>query len=225
MIYELIFGRTLEAFEQACIKEITTVELTAADEKFQVKGTVILSPGWRDVLNMDEDEGSEKEKKDFTLPQLSEGEMLPIQKLELLEKQTKAKPLLNDSSLLQMMKNCGRELEDEQIKEAMKEGGLGTPATRASTIKTLFTRGYVENKGKSIIPTKKGLVIYEAIKDEKIANPALTGTWEQKLSDMEAGKIEVDIFMAAIGAYTQEVTSRLIQVGESLKDHPSSQKA
>ncbi|NJO00371.1 MAG: DNA topoisomerase 3 [Bacteroidia bacterium] len=214
-IYELVLARMLEAFGETCIKEITTIELVAA-EKFQAKGTLIRVMGWRSVLNVPSEDKEEKDSL-ASLPALAEGEKLDIHLAEVLEKQTRPKPLLNDSSLLQAMKTCGREVDDEEMQEALKDSGLGTPATRASIIETLFKRQYIERQKKSIIPTAKGLAIYEALKAEKIANAELTGAWEKKLLDMERGQCHPDDFISEIHSYTREITGRLISLGKSLR--------
>ncbi|WP_041992809.1 DNA topoisomerase, partial [Capnocytophaga cynodegmi] len=155
-IYELVAGRMLEAFSEKCVKEVTSISLTSGESIFAVKGTVIKSAGWRAVFNVQE-EGEEI----TVLPALKEGENLSLSDIELLEKQTKPKPLHTESSLLSAMENAGKELEDAEMKASMKDSGIGTPATRAAIIETLFTRQYIIREKKALVPTEKGLAGYD----------------------------------------------------------------
>ena len=139
-VYELVAGRMLEAFSGRCVKDVTTAVLSAGDTDFTVKGSVMKEAGWRAVFGEQEPGGDEEAA---SLPPLQEGESLPISNVELLEKQTKPKPLHTESSLLAAMENAGKELEDAELKASLKDAGIGTPATRAAIIETLFTRQYI----------------------------------------------------------------------------------
>lgn len=213
LIYDLIAGRMLEAFSDKCLKEITTVELSAV-EKFIAKGSVIKQPGWRSVFNDRENEDGE----DVKLPALKNDDVLKIIEYRNEQKQTKPKPLYTEGSLLEAMKTCGREIEDEEAREAMKEGGLGTPATRAGIIETLVSREYIERVKKSLIPTEKGLAVYHCIKDKSIGSPVMTGEWEKKLSDIEKGKLSADLFIKGIKGFASQLTSELLQFGSGIKE-------
>jgi DNA topoisomerase-3 len=127
-IYDMVAGRMLEAFHADCIKEITKITVLSGS-KFMASGTVIQTPGWRAVFN-DKDE-EKKDEENATLPKVTQGEILPITDKALLEKQTKAKPLYNEASLLKALETAGKEIDDEELRQAMKDSGLGTPATRA----------------------------------------------------------------------------------------------
>jgi DNA topoisomerase-3 len=137
---------------------------------------------------------------------------LPVIQSELLEKQTKAKPLHTEASLLAAMESCGKEVANEAEREAMKESGIGTPATRAAIIETLFSRDYIRREKKSLIPTEKGLSVYETVKNKRIADVALTGEWENALSQIEKGEMQLETFRKAIETYTREITSELLDV-------------
>jgi DNA topoisomerase-3 len=176
IIYDMIAARILEAFSGKCTKENTSVSLDASGVLFSVKGSVILIPGWRAVLNAPDDEKGEDDVS--ALPLLSNGDVLPINGTDLLEKQTKPRPLHTESSLLSSMETCGKDLSNEEEREAIKESGIGTPATRASIIETLFSREYIVREKKSLVPTNKGLVVYLAVRDKKIADIGMTGEWE-----------------------------------------------
>lgn len=206
-IYELVAGRMLEAFSQKCVKEVTSISLTSGESIFAVKGTVIKSAGWRTVFNAQE-EGEEN----TVLPALKEGENLPLSDIELLEKQTKPKPLHTESSLSSAMENAGKELEDAELKASMKDSGIGTPATRAAIIETLFTRQYIIREKKALVPTEKGLAVYDIVRDKKIADVEMTGMWENALSKIESGEMNPDTFHKSTEVHASQITSELLGV-------------
>ena len=206
-IYELIAGRMLEAFSEKCVKDVTSISLNSGDSTFNVKGTVIKSAGWRAVFNTQE-EGEE----DTILPSLNEGESLSLLGIELLEKQTKPKPLHTESSLLSSMENAGKELEDSELKASMKDSGIGTPATRAAIIETLFNRQYIIREKKTLVPTEKGLAVYDIVRDKKIADIEMTGMWENALSKIESGEMNPDTFHKSTEVYASQITSELLEV-------------
>lgn len=206
-IYELVAGRMLEAFSQKCIKEVTSIYLTSGESIFAVKGTVIKSAGWRVVFNVQED-GEEN----AALPALNEGDNLPLSDIELLEKQTKPKPLHTESSLLSAMENAGKELEDAELKASIKDSGIGTPATRAAIIETLFTRQYIVREKKALVPTEKGLAVYDIVRDKKIADVEMTGMWENALSKIESGEMNPDTFHKSTEVHASQITSELLGV-------------
>lgn len=206
-IYELIAGRMLEAFSEKCVKEVTSIYLSCGESIFAVKGTVIKVAGWRTVFNAQED-GEEN----TVLPALKEGENLPLSGIELLEKQTKPKPLHTESSLLSAMENAGKELEDTELKASMKDSGIGTPATRAAIIETLFTRQYIIREKKALVPTEKGLAVYDIVRDKKIADVEMTGMWENALSKIESGEMNPDNFHKSTEVHASQITSELLGV-------------
>lgn len=206
-IYELIAGRMLEAFSEKCVKEVTSISLTSGESIFAVKGTVIKSAGWRAVFNTQE-EGEEN----TVLPALKEGENLSLSDIELLEKQTKPKPLHTESSLLSAMENAGKELEDTELKASMKDSGIGTPATRAAIIETLFTRQYIVREKKALVPTEKGQAVYDIVRDKKIADVEMTGMWENALSKIESGEMNPDTFHKSTEVHASQITSELLGV-------------
>lgn len=120
------------------------------------------------------------------------------------------KPLYTEATLLAAMETCGRNITDEKAKEAMKELGIGTPATRAAIITTLFKRDYIERSGKALVPTEKGLYIYEAVKDMQVANVELTGSWEKTLLQIEQHTLETRSFMHSIESFTSQVTREVL---------------
>ena len=209
IIYDMIAARMLEAFSGKCTKENTIVSLDASGVGFTVKGSVILVPGWRAVLNAPDEEKGEDDV--LALPTLSTGDRLPINGADLLEKQTKSRPLHTEASLLSAMETCGKELTDEAEREAIKESGIGTPATRASIIETLFSREYIVREKKSLIPTNKGLVVYLAVQDKKIADVSMTGEWESALNKISVGEMDADTFHRGIEVYAAQITAELLE--------------
>jgi DNA topoisomerase-3 len=208
-IYDMVAGRMLEAFHQECIKEITKITIESGTT-FLANGTVIRSAGWRSVFNESEDD--KKDEDNPALPKVAKGEMLPIVKKALLEKQTKPKPLYNEASLLKALETSGKEIEDEELRYAMKDSGLGTPATRAAIIETLLTREYIVREKRNLVPTAKGLAVYEVVKDKQIAQAELTGQWEKRLEEIRSGA-SVSDFKAEIAAYTRAITQELLVAG------------
>ena len=208
-VYELVAGRMLEAFSGKCVKDVTTALLSAGDTDFTVKGSVMKEAGWRAVFGEQETGGDEEAA---SLPPLQEGEYLPLSGVDLLEKQTKPKPLHTESSLLAAMENAGKELEDAELKASLKDAGIGTPATRAAIIETLFARQYIVREKKNLVPTDKGLAVYKIVKDKKIADVEMTGMWETALSKIEAGSMDADTFRKGIEVYATQITAELLSV-------------
>lgn len=216
-IYNMIAKRMVESFSDVCLKDITTVTINAEGVGLIAKGTVIKQYGWRlsaDQVEMpDEDKGGdEQDNENAQLPKLSAEDLLEILTLDLSERFTKPKPIHTEASLLKAMETSGKEIEDEELRQAMKDCGLGTPATRASIIETLFQREYIKRDKKKLIPTEKGLAVYNLVKDRSIAKVTLTGKWEQKLEEIRANKVSYDVFMKHIKDYTVKITNELLQL-------------
>lgn len=212
-IYDMVAARLLESFSAPCLKDVTNVRFTAGNSDFTTKGTIIKSAGWRAVRGeRDEDDES------ATLPPLQPGETFPLQSAESVEKQTKPKPLHTESTLLSAMESCGRNLEDTESRDSLKDIGIGTPATRASIIETLFSRDYVRRDKKNLVPTEKGLAVYQIVKDKKIADVEMTGQWETALARIETGEMDAATFRKGIEVYTAQITEELLQVQLSVTD-------
>ena len=220
-VYDMVVGRMLEAFHKECIKEITKITIESGSD-FIANGTVIRSAGWRSVLN-NSDEDS-KEEDSVSLPKVKKGEALPVLEKGLVEKQTKPKPLYNEASLLKALETSGKEIEDEELRYAMKDSGLGTPATRASIIETLITRDYIKREKRNLVPTDKGLAVYNVVKDHKIAQAELTGQWEKRLEEIRSGASVAD-FKAEITAYTRSITNELLSSSVTLTADPTPEAA
>lgn len=215
LIYDMVAGRMLEAFSSNCQKEVSHVTFTCNGIELKASGTVITVKGWRAVLNtVDKDEAS--------LPDFSEGKIVPVIGVEIVKKQTKPKALLTEATLLSAMENAGKELENEEYRKSISDVGIGTPATRAAIIETLFDREYMVRHGKSLIPTEKGLAVYDIVKDMKIADVEMTGIWEHDLARIEQGSLDAGTFLRGIRQYTTQITEELLQckIGTVMNDTP-----
>jgi DNA topoisomerase-3 len=218
-IYDMVAGRMLESFSNRCTKENTTVSLDAGGVHFVAKGSVTLLPGWRSVFNATDEEAQDEDV--ITLPALAQGDMLPVRDMEVLEKQTKPRPLHTEASLLSAMESAGKECENEDEREAMKDAGIGTPATRAAIIETLFSREYITREKKALVPTNKGLAVYLAVKNKKIANVAMTGQWEHALAKIGVGEMDAATFHRSIEVYASQITMELLDIPfERTDDRP-----
>ena len=202
-VYQMIAGRMIEAFSEKCIKDTTTVTAECAGAEFTVKGSVIRQAGWRAVHG-------EEDKEEISIPDWQEGDTLTLKGCSITEGKTKPKPLHTEATLLSAMETAGKEVEDDALRQALKDCGIGTPATRAAIIETLFKRGYMERCKKSLVPTEKGLALYSIVKTMRIADVALTGEWEKELARIERGELPADTFRKEIEAYTREITSELL---------------
>lgn len=211
-VYDMIVARMLEGFHQECTKEVTKITVESGS-LFVANGTVIRIAGWRAVLNDKEDD--KKDEENPSLPKVKKGEQLPLPEKVFLEKQTKPKPFYNEASLLKALETSGKEIEDDELRYAMKDSGLGTPATRASIIETLITRAYILRQKRNLIPTHKGLAVYDIVKDQIIAQAELTGSWEKRLEEIRSGA-SVSEFKAEISEYTRTITRELLAAGTGL---------
>ena len=203
-IYNMIVARMLEAFSEKCVKELTTVTVEMDGISFVAKGTVIQQQGWRFINN----EGNDPDR----LPNWKEGQMLPVTGWGLTEGKTKPVPIHTESTLLSEMESCGRGIDDEELAQAIKDCGIGTPATRAAIIETLINREYMIRLNKQLIPTEKGLFIYDLLKDKQIADVAMTGQWEQSLARIERGEYNADDFRKGIEDYTGSIVQELLSL-------------
>jgi DNA topoisomerase III len=212
-VYDLVTRRFLAVFHPEAVFENTRVETTVEERIFRTRGRVLLVPGWRGVygeLSEDErsaaedDEGSEQQ-----LPRLTRGEGVDTRAVEVLEKQTKPPRRYSDASLLGAMETAGKLVEDENLREAMKESGIGTPATRAAIIERLIDVGYVERDGRSLVATEKGLNVIRLLDEHPLTSPALTGEWEHRLARIEHGEERRERFMEDIARFAGETVGVL----------------
>ncbi len=208
-IYNLIVGRMLEAFSDKCVKELTAVTAEVNGVPFVTKGTVIRQPGWRFINNEETDSDR--------LPNWKEGQEIPVSGWGLAEGKTKPVPIHTEATLLTEMESCGKGIGDEELAQAIKDCGIGTPATRANIIETLIAREYMIRLNKQLIPTEKGLFIYELLKDRQIADVAMTGQWEQSLAKIERGEYSPDDFRKGIEDYTGSIVQELLSLEDKFE--------
>ena len=223
-IYQMVVNRFVEAFSPDSEEERMQVRFTDGTNTFTWKACRQISLGWKAVQKGKEAETDKKEDGDEqilpSLPNLAEGEILPLVNAEITEHKTKPKPLYTEATLLSAMENAGKEVKDAESKKAMAVCGIGTPSTRANIIETLILRDYIRRDKKSIIPTEKGLAVYEIVKDKKIANAEMTGSWELALAAIEAGKMPSDKFAQGINSYVGTICEELLSLSSEQKSYP-----
>lgn len=216
-IYNMIALRMLEAISQACVKEITDVSLQVLHYDFTAKGCKIQEAGWRSIKGSFTDDGEEPVQE---LPELRKGDELAIKEAAVLEKQTKPPVLYTEAGLLLAMETAGKEIENEEERKALKNIGIGTPATRAAIIETLFTRNYIQRDKRSLIPTEKGLQVYGLVKDRKIADVAMTAEWELALQKIENNEADAGAFQKEMETYAKSITDELLQTSIASNNQP-----
>jgi len=223
-IYQMVVNRFVEAFSPNSEEERMLVRFTHGTNIFTWKACRQISLGWKAVQKGKEVEAEKKEDSDeqilSSLPSLTEEEVLPLVSAEITEHKTKPKPLYTEATLLSAMEKAGKEVEDTESKKAMADCGIGTPATRANIIETLILRDYIRRDKKSIIPTEKGLAVYKIVKDKKIANAEMTGSWELALAAIEAGKMPSDKFAQGINSYVGTICEELLSLSSEQKSYP-----
>ena len=209
-VYRMIATRMVEAFSAPCVKDVTTVRADVlasdgekcCDTAFTVKGSIIRQTGWRGVCG--DTDG------DTILPDWKEGDVLSLSACSITEGKTKPKPLHTEATLLAAMETAGKEIEDDTLRQAIKDCGIGTPATRAAIIETLLKREYMVRVKKTLVPTEKGLALYSIVKGMDIANVEMTGRWEAELARIERGEKAAADFNTEIEAYTRRITADLL---------------
>ena len=221
-IYQMVVNRFVEAFSLDSEEERIQVRFTDGTNIFTWKACRQISLGWKVVQK-----GKEADKKEdsdehilSSLPNLTEGEVLSLVNADITEHKTKPKPLYTEATLLSAMENAGKDVKEDDKRKAMAECGIGTPATRANIIETLILRDYIQRDKKSIIPTEKGLAVYEIVKDKKIANAEMIGSWELALAAIEVGKMPSDKFAQGINSYVGTICEELLSLSSEQKSYP-----
>lgn len=218
IVYDMILCRMIEAFSADCIKDITSVTAQVDHEvEFGISGSFIRQTGWRALSLKEKDKRQDKdadatdnEVKEQVIPNWQEGQHITLSGCTITEGKTKPKPLHTESTLLAAMETAGKEIEDDTMRQAMKDSGIGTPATRAAIIETLLKREYMVRQQKKLVPTEKGLALHSVVKNMAIANVEMTGKWEAELAKIERGEASADGFTHSIEGYTREITAELL---------------
>jgi DNA topoisomerase III len=210
-VFDLVARRFLAVFHPPARYARTTVITNVEEERFRTRGKVTLEAGWRAVYGVepDQERQSEDEREGGEIPVLQEGQTVRCIAAELEEKMTRPPPRYTEATLLSAMETAGKLIDDEELREAMKESGLGTPATRAETIETLIRREYIERVGKDLQATPKGIQVVTMLEEHKLTSPELTGDWEHKLSDIEHGRGDRDTFMNGIAEFAKETVDQI----------------
>jgi DNA topoisomerase III len=232
-IYDMVARRFLAVFHPEAVFENTRVESTVpagAEEKdggyvFRTRGKLLLVAGWRGVYDertaasaaktSARAEGEEDEGADQQLPKLEQGEQVHTREISSARKETKPPRRYSDASLLGAMETAGKLVDDDELREAMKDSGIGTPATRAAIIERLITVGYIERDGRSLVASEKGVNVIRLLNEHALTSPGLTGDWENRLGKIERGEDSREKFMGDIAGFARETIEEL---DEKLKD-------
>jgi DNA topoisomerase-3 len=211
-IYDMVVRRFLAVFHPDAVFENTRLETTVAEHVFRTRGRVLVVPGWRgvygeglsDAASADEDDGGDQQ-----LPKLEQGEDVRTLEVDALEKVTKPPRRYSDASLLGAMETAGKLVEDDELREAMKDSGIGTPATRAAIIERLIDVGYVEREGRALVATEKGINVIRFLGEHALTSPSMTGDWEHRLGRIEEGEESRERFMHDIAEFARETVAEL----------------
>jgi DNA topoisomerase-3 len=212
-IYDLVVKRFLAVFHPEAVFENTRVETTVAERVFRTRGKLLLVPGWRgvygesadaDTSTQDDDEGAEQQ-----LPRLEKGESARVEKIASEAKETKPPRRYTEGSLLRAMETAGKLVDEEELREAMKDSGIGTPATRAAIIERLLQVGYIERDARALVVTEKGLNVIRLLGEHALTSPGLTGEWEHRLANIENGADSREAFMGDIVKFTESTVEEL----------------
>ena len=211
-IFDLVARRFLAVFHPPARYARTTIVTEVEGERFRTRGKVTLEAGWRGVYGLEPD-AEQKQDEDAEgegeLPELQQGQAVRCVDAESEANETKPPPRYTEATLLSGMETAGKLVDDEELREAMKERGLGTPATRAEIIETLIRREYVERAGKDLQPTPKGLSVVTMLEEHPITSAELTGDWEKQLSDIEHGNGDRAAFMQGIAGFAEETVDQI----------------
>ena len=208
-VFDMVTKRFISVFYPDCKVSNTTVEATVGPHDFKATGKQILYPGWRIVYMNDKNPVQSDEN---ILPIFVTGEHGPHEP-GLLEKSTQPPKYLTEATLLRAMETAGKSVDDEELRELMKENGIGRPSTRANIIETLFRRKYVKKDGKKLVATPTGIDLIDSIENDLLKSAELTGQWEKKLRLIESGKYDVATFM-------DEMKQMVIEVVNQVKSSP-----
>jgi DNA topoisomerase-3 len=218
-VYDLVARRFLAVFHPDAVFENTRLETTVSEHVFRTRGRVLLEPGWRGVYGegLDRDDRDDSDEgADQQLPKLERGENVKTLEVAAAEKETKPPRRYSDASLLAAMETAGKLVDDDELREAMKDSGIGTPATRAAIIERLIDVGYIERDGRALVCTEKGLSVIRLLGEHPLTSPGLTGDWEHRLAKIEHGEDSRERFMHDIAAFAgstvQELDNKLKDV-------------
>ena len=211
-VFDLVARRFLAVFHPPARYARTTVITLVEEERFRTRGKITLEAGWRSVYGVEPDherQSEDEEKEGGEIPALQEGQTVRCIAAEIEDKMTKPPPRYTEATLLSAMETAGKLIDDEELREAMKESGLGTPATRAETIEVLIRREYIERVGRDLQATPKGIQVITMLEENKLTSPELTGDWEHKLAEIEDGRGDREKFMKGIAEFTKDTVDQI----------------
>lgn len=208
-LYHLIALRFIAAFYPDCVFSATTVLGDVNGVKFKATGKVIVEPGWRNVYTDSTDKPTDEENENKILPQFIIGETGP-HKPSLLKKTTQPPKYYTEGTLLRAMESAGKTVDDEELREAMKENGIGRPSTRAAIIETLFKRRYIYRERKNIMASQAGIDLITTINEELLKSAKLTGLWENKLRRIERGEYSPSAFIDELKTLIRDIVMNVL---------------
>jgi DNA topoisomerase III len=211
-VYDLVAKRFLAVFHPEAVYERTRVETTVAEHVFRTSGRRLLEAGWKAVYGEEAqppDRPDDDSGGDQLLPELNQGERAETRSVEALRKETQPPRRFTEASLLAAMETAGKDIDDAELREAMKDSGIGTPATRASIIERLITVGYIERDGRALHATDKGIQVIRLLGSHPLTSAELTGDWERRLGLIERGEDTRPAFMGDIAKFTTETVQEL----------------
>jgi DNA topoisomerase III len=210
-IYDLAVRRFLAIFHPEAVFENTRVETTVAAQVFRTRGKLMLVPGWRGVYGelSDSERGDDDEGSEQQLPKLDQGEQAAVQEVGSEQKETQPPRRYSEGALLAAMETAGKLVDEEELREAMKDSGIGTPATRAAIIERLLQVGYIERDARALVVTEKGMNVIRLLGEHPLTSPGLTGDWESRLTKIETGQDSRKAFMGDIVKFTEATVGEL----------------
>jgi len=211
-VYDLVAKRFLAIFHPDAVYERTRVETTVETHVFRTSGRVLLEAGWKGVYGEEaqpRDAAADDSGGDQLLPVLEQGESVETREVESIRKETQPPRRFTDASLLGAMETAGKDIQEAELREAMKDSGIGTPATRAAIIERLIQVGYIEREGRALHATDKGVQVIDLLNDHPLTSAELTGSWEHRLGQIEEGVQDRATFMADIERFTRETVEQL----------------
>ncbi|NBV41552.1 type IA DNA topoisomerase [bacterium] len=200
-VMELIIRRLVAGFMPDCLKESTEIISRFGEHAVKSNGIVTKQKGWRDAYSADDDEDAST-----ALPIVKKNDAVIGKSFKLLSKKTKAPPLHTEASILAAMETAGRQIDDDELREAMKECGLGTPATRAQILERLLSVKYITRDKNRLVPTEKGIQLISLIRDKELLSPELTGEFERKLNLIRTGQLGRPAYMAEIAEFARRIS-------------------
>lgn len=215
-VFDIIARRFISVFYTDCTFEQTTVKGKAGKFDFRTSGKVILEEGWKAVYKRDKKTTESDDEKSAILPQFSVGESGPHTP-RIAAKTTQPPKLYTEGTLLKAMETAGANVEEEELREALKANGIGRPSTRAAIIEVLYRRGYIESKRKSIRATEAGINLIATVRNELLKSAKLTGIWEGKLRQIERGSYDASTFLNQLKAMVKELSLTVLRDNSNIR--------